>query len=48
MAAMSGKQPITTLSISSGKFFRPPDDSAVRAFVDDIKVVLTEEEGKVT
>ncbi len=48
MAAMSGKQPIATLSISSGKFFRPSDDSAVRAFVDQIKSVLDKEEDKVT
>ena len=48
MAAMSGKQPIATLSISSGKFFRPPDDSGVRAFVDQIKTVLDKEEDKVT
>jgi len=48
MAAMSGKEPIATLSVSSGTLFRPSDDSAVRAFVDDIKSVLTKEEGKVT
>ena len=47
MAAMSGKQPIATLSVSSGKLFRPSDDGAVRAFVDQIKSVLTKEEGKV-
>jgi len=48
MAAMSGREPIATLSVSSGKLFRPSDDSAVRAFVDEIKSVLTKEEGKVT
>ncbi len=48
MAAMSGKQPIATLSISSGKFFRPSDDSAVRAFVDQIKSILDKEEDKIT
>lgn len=37
MEAMSGKQPVATLSVSTGKFFQPADDSAVRAFVDKIK-----------
>jgi len=48
MAAMSGKHPIATLSISTGKFFHPSDDSAVRAFVDKIKAVLAKEEGNIT
>jgi hypothetical protein len=40
MAAMSGKQPIATLSVSSGKLFRPSGDRAVRAFVEQMKSAL--------
>ena len=47
MAAMSGKEPIATLSVSTGKLFRPADDSAVRAFVDKLKLALAKDEGKV-
>ena len=46
MAAMSGKQPMATLSVSSGRLFRPSGDGAVHAFVDQIKAALTKEKGK--
>ncbi len=47
MAAMSGKQPIATLSISTGKFFHPSDDSAVRAFVAKIESAFAKAGGTV-
>jgi menaquinone-dependent protoporphyrinogen IX oxidase len=40
MATMSGKQPIATLSVSSGKLSRPSGNDAVRAFVEKMKSAL--------